>query len=91
MILPRNPILQWLGSVHDVWNLRRVQLAALSNGQVLVTGVWVDDGPALSRKRYDSFADTFSFDPRIGKWAVQTVLWQRLEKCRKALDGANLS
>lgn len=88
MILSRKPILQWLGCIHDIWNLRCVQLAQLRNGQVLVTGVWIDDGPAHGRKRYRSFADTFSFDPRMGKWALQTALWRRLEQWRRVLDGA---
>jgi hypothetical protein len=85
MIVTRNPILQWLASVHDVWNLRRVQLFDMGHGRVGVAGVWMDDGPATGRNRYPDFADTFIFDLRTtSKWTLQTALWHRLESRRKA-------
>jgi hypothetical protein len=45
MIVTRNPIFQWLASVHDVWNLRRVQLFDMGHGRVGVAGVWKDEWP----------------------------------------------
>jgi hypothetical protein len=33
MIVKRNPIFQWLESVHDVWNLRRIQLFDMWHGR----------------------------------------------------------
>ena len=84
MIVKRNPIFQWLESVHDIWNLRRVQLFDMGHGRVGVAGVWTDDGPDTGRKRYPKFADTFIFDLRTtGKWDLQTALWHRLEARRR--------
>ena len=87
MIVKRNPILQWLASVHDVWNLRRVQLFDMGYGRVGVAGVWMDDGPATGRNRYSDFADTFIFDLRTtSKRDLQIALWHRLESRRKSLS-----
>jgi acyl-ACP thioesterase len=87
MILKRNPIFQWLASIHDVWSLRRVQLFDMGHGRVGVAGVWRDDGPAgTGRNRYPDFVDTFIFDLRTtSKRDLQIALWQRLESRRKAL------
>ena len=86
MIVKRNPIFQWLASVHDIWNLRRVQLFDVGQGWVGVAGVWTDDGPDTGRNRYPNFADTFMFDLRTtSKRDLQIALWQRLESRRKAL------
>jgi hypothetical protein len=38
MIVKRNPIFQWLASIHDVWSLRRVQLFDMGHGRVGVAG-----------------------------------------------------
>ena len=87
MIVTRNPIFQWLECVHQIWNLRRVQLFDMGNGRVGVSGVWMDDGPGSRRKRYPDLLDTFIFDLRTtGKWDLQIALWRRLESRRIALE-----
>ena len=86
MFVTRNPIFQWLGSIHDVWNLRHIQLFDMGYGRVGVAGKWMDDGPATGRNRYRDFADAFIFDLRTtSKRNLQLALWQRLESRRKAL------
>jgi hypothetical protein len=39
MIVKRNPIFQWLASVHDVWKLRCIQLFDTGHGRVGVPPV----------------------------------------------------
>jgi hypothetical protein len=85
MIVKRNAIFHWLESVHDIWNLRRVQLFDLGHGRIGVAGVWTDDGPDTGRRRYPKFLDTFIFDLRTtSKWDLQTALWHRLEARKRA-------